>query len=258
VGSVVTYGSTANSGSRNITVPSGAKLAVIFWFTTRTSLGGSLWSMSSVSLGGVAGVIRSNVAVVFATTGAIGSATVENPPAGTQALAWDYTGSASFGSAFIVRFFTADGNIVVADWDAASGGQGSTVQSLTVDSASDGYVVGMAAGEVDVDGAPTGSGQTIDLDNFTTNNLVCDLSHVDSPGASTTTWNMTASQYASGAVVSLMEELAVGDIVQLQALDAPALTQTHVLAPGGLAQSQVFDTAGLTQTHILSVSDIAQ
>src|SRR5690606_22808366 len=71
---------------------------------------------------------------------------------------------------------------------------------------SDGYVVGMAAGALDADGAPTGSGQTIDLNNFTTNNLVCDLSHVDSPGASTTTWNMTATQFASGAVVSLMEE----------------------------------------------------
>src|SRR5690606_1706910 len=72
--------------------------------------------------------------------------------------------------------------------------------------------------------------------------------------AGTSDW----SSSALGTTAPETIELAVGDIAQLQALDAPTLTQTHELAPGGLVQSQVFDAPDLTQDHQLSPADLAQ
>lgn len=47
------------------------------------------------------------------------------------------------------------------------------------------------------------------------------------------------------------------DISQVQALEAPSLTQTHVLQPADLAQVQALDAPSVTQDHQLGPSEIA-
>src|SRR5690606_13805506 len=129
-----------------------------------------------------------------------------------------------------------------------------------IDTESDDLVLGFAGGLVET------SNPVISLTEFINNAVinqhVFDVGEDTAPSSPSTTVDMTGEYYSWIAAISLKAaaetELAVDDIVQLQALDAPALTQTHVLAPGGLVQSQVFGAPGLTQDHQLSPADLAQ
>lgn len=212
VGSVQSVASNDNAGSANVTVPANATIAVVFW----EAYTGASVNMLTATLGGVAMTLLINT-TGSAVISTVGCAFLINPPTGTQAFAWDLSGTDSNGSGlFVLRFFNTasaptTNNDVLVDWDFAQDATGSVVTiGPTVTSVTGGYVVGCVTSyppsQVPI-GAPGGSGQTVDADNLTGaggDPLQADLAHEDTPGASSTTFTGTVA-FGAVTVVSLQD-----------------------------------------------------
>lgn len=193
-GSVVTHGSSANSGSTSVTVPADATCAIVFWSGW---FGSGTPSMSSISLGSSMTIVEN--AAVSGGTSARGCAILVNPSTGSQTFAWDWSGTATLdeGCPYMIRFFkgvnTGD---PIRDSDN-TGWTGTATNSVTLTTSSDDYVVGVvqsyfAGTGQNPEGAPAGSGQTVDEDNFDSGNSeFADLAHEDSPGESSTDFSGT-------------------------------------------------------------------
>lgn len=70
-------------------------------------------------------------------------------------------------------------------------------------------------------------------------------------------WDVNDATWGAWATQSV-GDLVPADIAQEQSLDAPTLTQTHLISPGNLTQAQVFDAPTLSQDHQVAPGNIDQ
>lgn len=204
-------GSSSNSGSSSVTVPSDATAVLIYWVGWES---GSNISMSSLSVGGNAMTILQNLAR-SGDADAVGGAILVNPPTGSQTFAWDWTGTGALGDGggFIVSYVKGlDTSDPVRDSDVSAASDGSEIErTLTLTTNSTDLVIGIASSyATNANGAPGSSGQTIALDNQSFNNVHIDLAY-ETGGASTTAFSGIGA-YGTLVAVALKVSAASGAI----------------------------------------------
>lgn len=206
-GTQQSFGSTSNSGtSAAFTVPADCNLLAIFavgWTGAAVNMASMTWNGSALTL--LQNITESGDA------DAVCLGVLVNPATGNQTFAWDWSGAAAIGDgALFLAAYIKDANTsdAVRDSDASASATGSLqTATLTLDSVATDFVFGVigaytGSGNPNPDGAPGGSGQTIKLDNQTSNNVTLDLTSEDTSGASTTTITGTG-WYVSALALSL-------------------------------------------------------
>lgn len=199
---------SAASGSTSVTVPADCTCVVAFWCHFN-ALGAA--TLSTLTLGGNTFTTQSEIpckSPAASSTG-VGVATLTNlPGTGTQTLAWAWSDNDARdegGGLFLPYVKGVDTTSLVHDADTGNS-TGSNPLSLTIDTGLTDLV--LAACE-SFTGTNPGLDGTVFINNVTINSEVYDVSEV-TPGAATTTINMTGESDSAMAAISL-RELAVTD-----------------------------------------------
>lgn len=232
-GTPITVASTANSGSTSVNIPAGTKRVILFasgWLNGTVTL--NTLTLGGQSMSVVGGINNSPTPGGWPL---VVCATLDNPPTGSQTLAWDFTGSTNFaeGVCYGIVPYSADGTVEIRD-AASVTWEGFATEDVTVDSTATDQVIGWACSyDPGADADANQTGQTVIVDNFTSANHCIDIAFVNSPGASTTTFSAFAD-YGGIIAVSVYEEASANapSITDVDEDDTITSDQTNVVITG--------------------------
>jgi hypothetical protein len=192
---------SAASGSTSVTVPADCTCVVAFWCHFNV-LGSS--TLSTLTLGGNSFTTRSEIATKSPTANStgVGVATLTNlPGTGTQTVAWAWSDADARdegGGLFLVYVKGVDTASLVHDSDTTNA-TGSNAVALTLDT---GLTDLLLAACESFTGTNPGLDATVFINDVTINSEVYDLSDI-TPGATTTTINMSGESDSAMAAISL-------------------------------------------------------
>lgn len=202
VGSTLTFGiDGANPIGQSITVPADAELALFFW-----SGWSSGFDLVNVTLGGSPFLVaQKNAGIGTGSLSGHGVAYLANPPTGTQTLDWEWTANPGEGPVVFVHFLSdVDPVDPIRDTDLQRASGTSAVPPAVVDSTESDYVVALVERyNSDPNGAPIGSGQTIDTSPFTFSSRRGALTVEDSPGETSSTITMEGFSWSNITAISV-------------------------------------------------------
>ena len=220
---------SAGSGSTSVTVPADATAAVAFW-AHFNNLGAA--TLSTKTLGGNAFTTRAENACKTPASDNTGTgvATLTNlPGTGTQTFAWAWSDSDprdEGGGILIVWVKDVDLAAIFRDADTNSQNNLTTQASVTIDSATDDLVIGMAQLFADNGAALTTNAATTFVDDWAVNHEHSDGGQWTA-GASTTTCATTGDkEYNTMAAISLKN----GAVPSVTPLSVPVAR--HALGAG--------------------------
>ena len=221
-GSILTIDAAAQTSSVSLTVPADADGVIIRWTGWRA---GTI-SMSSFTVGGVAISIEDNVPR-SGDAAAVGQGWLSSPATGSQTFAWSWNGGGpTEGGRIYVEFVTSGTDaIAVRGSDAAQQTGDTNPGPLSIPSNATDYVsgIGYTFGSFPDLGI---TGQTVELnDDGPYQNYSAEVATVDSPGASSTTFDMNDGvdfiDFSTIAAMSVYEASAGGSSI------LPLLNQYH-------------------------------
>lgn len=194
----------AASNTVAVTVPATATGVIAFWHGYEIS-----GALNALTLNGVAFDFTAPFTQQSSdTSGFIGTAGLRNPATGSQTLAWTWSATLDFGGQIALVYVldhpddaTWVRNSTTVIEETASGDPG----AITVNSGTSDLVMGMACGWPAPDPDAAITGQTVFQEASTFNSMSFELAEVDSPGASTTDFDMATFSFAHMAAISLRD-----------------------------------------------------
>lgn len=198
--------STQNS-SASVTVPSGIARVVAFWVAWTS--GGI--SLSSLTLDGNSFTIDESLAV-SGDACAVAIATLDYSGNGSKTLAWTQSAAPTEGAPIVLLYLDEAGTVRASD---SSAWTGTAAGSVTISSVAADFVAGLVGVYYAPPGSPNhadanATGQTVQVDDYSVNVRSIDVATVDSPGASTTTFQTGSDGYYGGVAAISIAEVAAG------------------------------------------------